>query len=121
MKRHLKSIAAPKSWILPRIRGKFTLRPQHSGHPYAAGLPLGLLMRDTLKQAATMAEVRKLLATREVLVDGRRRKDHRFLVGLFDVLSFPALSKNYRFPDVDGTCACPEPAETQPDMFRATS
>lgn len=96
MKQHLKSIAAPKSWILPRVRGKFTLRPQHSGHPYAAGLPLGLLLRDTLKLAATMAEGRKLLSTREVLVDGRRRQDHRFLVGLFDVLSIPALSKHYR-------------------------
>lgn len=117
MKRHLKSIAAPKSWILPRIRGKFTLRPQHSGHPYAAGLPLGLLMRDTLKQAATMAEVRKLLATREVLVDGRRRKDHRFLVGLFDVLSFPALSKNYRVVlDVKGKIVIREIPATETSL-----
>lgn len=96
MKQHLKSIAAPKSWILPRIRGKFTLRPRPSGHPIRAGLPLGLLLRDTLHLAATMAEVRKLLSTREVLVDGRRRQDHRFLVGLFDILAIPLLKKQYR-------------------------
>ena len=29
-------------------------------------------------------------------MDGKRRKDHRFLVGLFDVLSIPEVKKHYR-------------------------
>lgn len=96
MKNHLKSVNAPKSWILPRIRGKFTMRPRSSGHPFEFGLPLGLILRDILNVAQTAAEVQKLLSSQQILVDGRRRTDHRLLIGLFDVLSIPLLKKSYR-------------------------
>jgi len=36
------------------------------------------------------------LNNNDVLVDGTRRKDHHFIVGLFDVLSIPTLKKHYR-------------------------
>jgi len=60
------------------------------------GLPLGLLLRDELKIASTTSEVRKIVNSKEVLVDGVARTDHRFMVGLFDVLSVPKLKKQYR-------------------------
>lgn len=96
MKNHLKSRAAPKTWMLGRKRNAFTLCPTGSGHPRDLGLPLGLILRDVLKQASTTNEIRKLLNTTEVLIDEQRRKDYRFQVGLFDVLSIPALKKKYR-------------------------
>ncbi|MBI2103017.1 30S ribosomal protein S4e [Candidatus Woesearchaeota archaeon] len=96
MKNHLKRVTTPKTWTLSR-RGKvFTTCPHPSGHPRSQGMPLGVLIRDVLHLALTMSEVKKVLNNKEVLVDGKRRKDHRFLVGLFDVLSFPALGKQYR-------------------------
>ncbi len=96
MKLHLKQITAPKTWIVPRQRRRFILRPRPGGHPVELGLPLGLIIRDVLQYVSTTAEAGKLLQAQEVLIDGRRRTDPHFHVGLFDVLSFPRLKKNYR-------------------------
>ena len=87
MKNHLKLIAAPKTWFVPRKTNVFTLRPSPGAHSLSYGMPLGLLLRDQLKVASTMGEARKIISNKEVLVDGVARTDHRFIVGLFDVLS----------------------------------
>ncbi len=96
MKNHLKRIAAPKSWILDRKIRTFTIRPNPGAHSLETGLPLGLVIRDMLNLTSSMAETRKLMYNNEVLVDGRRRKDSRHPVGLFDVISIPLLKKHYR-------------------------
>lgn len=96
MKNHLKLIAAPKTWFVPRKTKVFTLRPNPGAHSLEFGMSLGLLLRDELKLASTMSEARKIVNSKEVLVDGVARTDHRFIVGLFDVLSVPKLKKQYR-------------------------
>ena len=96
MKNHLKRIAAPKSWIINRREKKYIVRPSPSGHALGMGLPLGLILRDFLKLASTMNEVKKMLRHKEVQVDGIRRFDYSFMVGLFDVIAIPALGKAYR-------------------------
>ncbi len=96
MKNHLKLIAAPKTWFVPRKTKVFTLRPSPGAHSLGFGMSLGLLLRDELKLASTMGEARKIANSKEVLVDGVARTDHRFIVGLFDVLSVPKLKKQYR-------------------------
>ncbi len=96
MKNHLKLIAAPKTWFVRRKKAVFTLRPSPGAHSLEYGMPLGLLLRDELKLASTMAEARKIVNNKETFVDGVVRTDHRFIVGLFDVLSLPKLQKQYR-------------------------
>lgn len=96
MKNHLKRIASPKSWKISRQEKVFTVRPKPGPHSLQMGLPLGLVMRDFLDLTKTMKEAKKVLNSKEILVDGRRRKDYRFIVGLFDVLSIPEIKKNYR-------------------------
>lgn len=96
MKNHLKCIASPRTWTVDRGDTIFTMRPNPGAHAFDAGLPLGVIIRDMLHFAKTAGEVRKLLHTNEVLVDGKRRKDHRYLVGLFDVVSFSTIGKDYR-------------------------
>lgn len=96
MKNHLKRIAAPKSWDIDRKEGKYILKPCAGGHALKNGLPLALLIRDILKLTSTLGETKKILRNQEVLVDGRRRKEPHFIVGLFDLLTFPQLKKNYR-------------------------
>ena len=96
MKNHLKRIASPRAWVIARKQSTFTLRPHPGAHPQGMALPLGVILRDILHVASTMGEVRKLLNANEVLVDGRRRKDVRSQVGLFDVLSIPSLNLFYR-------------------------
>lgn len=96
MKNHLKLIAAPNAWFVQRKTKVFTLRPSPGAHSLKYGMPLGLILRDELKLASTMGETRKIVNSKEVLVDGVARADHRFIVGLFDVLSIPKLKKQYR-------------------------
>lgn len=96
MKNHLKLIAAPKSWFVRRKTKVFTLRPSPGAHSLEYGMPLGLLLRDELNLASTMGEARKIISSKEVLVDGVARTDHRFIVGLFDVLSVPKVKKQFR-------------------------
>jgi small subunit ribosomal protein S4e len=43
-----------------------------------------------------MPEAKKILQRQVVIVDGRRIRDHRFPVGLMDVLSLPAAEESYR-------------------------
>ncbi len=96
MKNHLKRIAAPRTWVLDRHERTYTLRPNSGSHTLESGLALGFILRDILKLGATTHEVRKILINTEVLVDGKRTKDYRFMVGFFDVLSIPELKKHYR-------------------------
>ncbi len=96
MKNHLKRIASPKSWVINRKQGMFIVRPNPGAHTFADGLSLGIVLRDMLGLASTMNEVKKLLVSEDVLVDGKKRKDHRFIVGLFDIISSPKLKQHYR-------------------------
>ncbi len=96
MKNHLKRISAPKTWILARRVKTFITRPNCGPHSLSRGIALGVLIRDHLSYTSTMVEAKKLLHNQTVLVDAKRRKDHHFCVGLFDVLSFPHIQKYYR-------------------------
>jgi small subunit ribosomal protein S4e len=97
MKNHLKRISSPRTWKIDRKSNKFTIKPNPGAHSLEMGMSLGVIMRDILNYAQTASEVRKILKNEEVLVDGKRRKDYRYIVGLFDVISFPKIEKNYRF------------------------
>lgn len=96
MKNHLKRIAAPATWNLNRKEEVFSCRPNPGGHSFEQGLPLAVVLRDYLHLAGTMDETKKLLIRNEVFVDGKRRKDPRYLIGLFDTLAIPTLQKYYR-------------------------
>ncbi len=95
-KRHIKRIAAPKYWQIPRKHAVWTTRINPGPHPKDASIPLALLLRDYLKVANTMKEVKRILTKRYVKVDGRVRKDYRFPVGHQDVVELVPLEKFYR-------------------------
>ncbi len=96
MKNHLKRIAAPKTWHLNRGLHIYAARPNPGTHTLEMGLALGTVLRDHLHLAETMGEIKKLLNAKQVLVDGVQRKDYRFMVGLFDVVSVVDHKKHYR-------------------------
>lgn len=96
MKNHLKRIPAPKTWIIDRQSRTFTIRPKAGAHALSEWMALGTIIRDELKLASTLAETRKVLTNNEILVDGKRRKEYRFIVGLFDVIKIPVTKQAYR-------------------------
>ncbi len=94
--RHISRIAVPKTWPIARRIRKWITRPNPGMHSFRLGMPLSIVFKEILGYARTTKEVKIILNNQEVLVDGKRRKDHRFIVGLMDVLSLPKTKENFR-------------------------
>ncbi len=98
-KRTIKRLATPGFLRIERKRrsaGKFFMNARPGPHKKEFCLPLSHILRDILKIASNLREANYLIHNNEVLVDGRIRKDHRFPVGLMDVITIPKINKAYR-------------------------
>jgi len=96
VKNHLKRLNAPKSWPIKRKETVWIVRPNPGAHEFAYSIPLTIALRELLKHAKTTREVKHIVYNKEVLVDGKRRKDIAYPVGLMDVISIPEIKENYR-------------------------
>ena len=95
-KDHLARLAAPKTWQIDRKGTVFITKPVSGPHGLQSGMPINVILKEMLKYAATTREVKKILNTNEVKVDGTARKDFRFPVGIFDTLEFPSINEQFR-------------------------
>jgi small subunit ribosomal protein S4e len=93
IKKHLKTLTVPVSWPIKRKGQTFVIRP-FPGKAFETGMPLSLVLKDMLSYCKTSKEVKALLRDKEIMIDGKRRKEEKYLVGLMDVLSIP-LTKEY--------------------------
>src|ERR1041385_1807319 len=96
MSKHLKRLAAPRSWVIPRKTNVYTTKPRPGAHPIERALPLGTIVRDFLKLAATGREAARVIGAGDILVDGRIVKDPKFAVGFMDVVSIPKTKQAWR-------------------------
>ena len=102
-KRHLKRLPAPRHWPIKRKEAKFTTRVIPGPHPKEHSLTLALVLREVLGYAENMREVKAILSTGQVKVDGEIRKDPRFPVGLMDVIEITPSGERFRLlPKVRG-------------------
>jgi len=92
MKKHLKRLAAPRSWAIGRKQGTFITRIAPGAHPHDLGMPLSVVLKDMINVAHTTKEVKKALQIKKVLVDNKRVKDHKRAVGLMDTISLNDVS-----------------------------
>lgn len=88
-KNHLKPQKAPNTWVIKRKNTKYVTRPNAGAHKMAFSMPINLVLKNMLKVAKTTKEAKKILHDQEIFVDGKRRKDFRYPMGLMDVLSIP--------------------------------
>ena len=95
MGKHQKRIAAPRSWRIERKTSYWTVKPRPGPHPGDKSMPLLLIIRDMLNLADNTKETKRILNEGNVMVNGRVRKDHKFPVGIFDILSIPLVNANY--------------------------
>ena len=91
---HLKRLARPRSWPLPRKTSIWVTRPTPGSHSLDLCMPISLVIRDVLGYARSTREVRHILHNGNALIDGRVCKDVRRGVGLMDVLTLG--DDNYR-------------------------
>lgn len=96
MSKHLKRLAAPRSWVIPRKTNVYTTKPRPGAHPIERAVPLGTIVRDYLQLAATGREAARVIGAGEVLVDGRIVKDAKFAVGFMDVITIPKTKGAWR-------------------------
>src|SRR3989344_4386394 len=75
VKKHLKRLAAPKTWHITRKTNTYVTKPRPGPHKLENCMPLGLLLKETLKLANTTREVKKMLNTNEIKIDGKGRKE----------------------------------------------
>ena len=95
MKSHLKRLVTPKSWTLLKKANTFVVRPRPGAHPAALSMPVSLLLKN-MGYASTTKEAKKILNTREILVDGRRVKEHKFPIGFMDVITIKDTKDAFR-------------------------
>lgn len=96
MSRHQKRVAAPRSWPISKKTNIWVTKPNPGPHSLKQAIPLGVLIRDILKLTDNMRETKRVLNEGKILVDGIVRKDHKFPVGIFDVIQAPKLGASYR-------------------------
>lgn len=86
----------PVTWPLPKRETMYVAKPLPGPHKVEFSIPLKLVLQKMLKLASTGREAKKLLASNNVLIDGIRRFDARFPVGLMDVLTIKEIGKHWR-------------------------
>ena len=96
MSKHLKRYFAPKTWKIKRKGIKYVTKPSPGPHKTKMSLPINVILRDILNYADSNREVKFMLEKRNVMVDGIRKKDYRFPIGLFDVLSLNDINEHFR-------------------------
>ncbi len=92
MKREL----APRFWTMHRKETTWAPNPHPGPHPKQDSVPIVMILREMLGFARTSKEAERILSRSTVRVDGKVRKDHRFSVGLMDVIQVGGLDKVYR-------------------------
>jgi len=97
-KKHLKRIAAPKSWMLDKTGGNWATRPSQGPHKLRESLPLTVIVQNRLKYALNGREAKMILNDKDpsVLVDGKIRRDEKFPAGFMDVISIKKTEENFR-------------------------
>lgn len=95
-KRHLKRIVAPNTWVVERKVSRWITRPNPGAHSLDACMSLETVMKEIIKCARTRKEVMLILNKKQMLVDGKRRKNVKLPVGIMDVVSIPETSQHFR-------------------------
>lgn len=96
-KHHQKRLAAPLSFPMERKGLKFTFHGIAGSRKINEGIPLGLIIRDMLNLASNLKELKYILNNNLVFIDGKPRKDPRYIVGPMDVIEIPSIKQYYRF------------------------
>jgi len=77
----------PRFWPVSRKHNKYIVKPIPGPHSKDTAIPLGILIRDVFSLARNMNEVKKILNTGKIEVNGRICRKYSMPVGLMDVMN----------------------------------
>jgi len=96
VKRHLKRLVAPRSWKIKRKGITFVTRPNPGMHSKKNSTSINIVLRDMLGYTKTTRDIKMVIADKGILVDKKQIKDHRFSVGVMDLIEMPKINKSFR-------------------------
>lgn len=91
-----KRFAAPEIRLENPKEGKWTIKSSPGPFNAKESVPLGFVLRDLVKLGRNLREIKIALLEGKVSVNGKTRKDYRYPVGFFDVVSVEGKKKDYR-------------------------
>ena len=94
--RHLKRHSMPKSWPVMRKNVKYITRPRPGAQKREYAVSMVVLLRDVQGSVHNLREAKYALHNTEVLVNGRRVKDTKFSVSIFDIVEIKATGEKLR-------------------------
>lgn len=95
VKNHMKRLTAPGTWKILRKEEKFVTKPSPGGHESRLAVSLNTFLKELSGLASTTKETKYLLTNKEVLVNGRRKRDFKHQAGFLDLVSIPSEDKHY--------------------------
>ena len=96
MSDHMKRLAMPKTWPIPKKVHLWATKQNAGAHSVASSMPAAMVLRDMLKVCDTASEAKKIVAARDLIVNGKAVKDAKAPIGIMDVVSLPKMGTNYR-------------------------
>lgn len=89
MSDHMKRLAMPRAWGIPKKTHVWATKQNAGGHSVEDSMPVTIVLRDMLKVCDTAREAHKIVANRDVFVNGKKVKDPKMPVGIMDVITIP--------------------------------
>ena len=93
---HINRLSAPKTWQIKRKGTKYIAKPLPGPHKTENSMPISTIFKESIDYARNTREVKKILHTNEIKIDGITRKDTKFPVGIFDVMEFSSTGEYFR-------------------------
>ena len=116
--RQLKREPAPGFWPIHRKETTWAPRTRPGPHIRERSLPIVIVVREILGYAKTAKEALRIIKGGKISLDGVVRKDHRFPVGLMDVLKIQGISQTYRVLPKPGRGLVLSPIEDREAGFK---
>ncbi|XP_045856253.1 40S ribosomal protein S4-like [Meles meles] len=98
-KRHLKTVAVPKHWMLDKLTGMFAPHPPTGPHKLRECFPLIIFLKNRLKYALTGNELKEISWQCLIKIDGKVRTSTTHLAGFMHVISSDKTGENFHLMD----------------------
>jgi small subunit ribosomal protein S4e len=96
MSKHMKRLTVPRSWPISRKEHVWATKPSPGPHPVHRSMPLLIVVRDLAGYCDTAREARRIIGSRNIMVDARVVTNYKMPIGLMDVVSIPKTKEHFR-------------------------
>ncbi|MEE9459224.1 MAG: 30S ribosomal protein S4e [Candidatus Bathyarchaeia archaeon] len=94
--KHLKRLPSPSFWPIHVKESKWITKPKAGPHSIKVAIPLSVVLREILGYAKTRRETKLIVSKGVVKVDGKTKRDHKYPIGLMDVLEITDAKSTFR-------------------------